>query len=45
MSRQKNAQPRREAMGGLGKGLAVIRAFTRDHAALSLSDIARSAGT
>lgn len=30
-------------MGGLGKGLAVIRAFTRDHAALSLSDIARSA--
>src|SRR6267378_4281753 len=44
MSRQKNAQPRREAMGGLGKGLAVIRAFTRDHAALSLSDIARSAG-
>src|SRR3982075_4026409 len=44
MSRQKNAQPRREAMGGLGKGLAVIRAFTRDHAGLSLSDIARSAG-
>src|SRR5260370_27946777 len=44
MTRQKNAQPRREAMGGLGKGLAVIRAFTRDHAALSLSDIARSAG-
>ena len=31
-------------MGGLAKGLAVIRAFTRDHAALSLSDIARSAG-
>ncbi len=30
-------------MGGLGKGLAVIRAFTRDHAALSLSDIARTA--
>src|SRR5256714_13318516 len=44
MSRQKNGQPRREAMGGLGKGLAVIRAFTRDHAALSLSDVARSAG-
>jgi len=34
---------RREAMGGLAKGLAVIRAFSRDHAALSLSDIARSA--
>lgn len=30
-------------MGGLAKGLAVIRAFTREHAALSLSDVARSA--
>jgi IclR family pca regulon transcriptional regulator len=30
-------------MGGLAKGLAVIRAFTRDHAAMTLSDIARSA--
>ena len=30
-------------MGGLAKGLAVIRAFGRDHAALSLSGIARSA--
>src|SRR5437764_5996947 len=30
-------------MGGLAKGLTVIRAFSRDHAALSLSDIARSA--
>jgi IclR family transcriptional regulator, pca regulon regulatory protein len=30
-------------MGGLAKGLAVIRAFGRDHAALALSDIARSA--
>ena len=30
-------------MGGLAKGLAVIRAFGRDHAALTLSDIARSA--
>ena len=30
-------------MGGLAKGLAVIRAFSRDHAALSLSEIARSA--
>jgi IclR family transcriptional regulator, pca regulon regulatory protein len=31
-------------MGGLAKGLAVVRAFGRDHAALTLSDIARSAG-
>ncbi len=30
-------------MGGLAKGLAVIRAFTRDHATLTLSEIARSA--
>jgi IclR family transcriptional regulator, pca regulon regulatory protein len=30
-------------MGGLAKGLSVIRAFARDHAALTLSDIARSA--
>lgn len=30
-------------MAGLAKGLAVIRAFGRDHAALRLSDIARSA--
>ena len=30
-------------MGGLAKGLAVIRAFGRDHAALTLSEIARSA--
>jgi IclR family pca regulon transcriptional regulator len=31
---------RREAMGGLAKGLAVIRAFTRERATLSLSDVA-----
>jgi IclR family transcriptional regulator, pca regulon regulatory protein len=36
--------PHREAMGGLAKGLSVIRAFSSDHAALTLSDIARSAG-
>ena len=30
-------------MGGLAKGLSVIRAFARDHAALSLSEVARSA--
>lgn len=32
---------RRESMEGLAKGLAVIRAFTRSQAALSLSEIAR----
>jgi IclR family pca regulon transcriptional regulator len=31
---------RRETMGGLAKGLAVIRAFTRERASLSLSDVA-----
>src|SRR6267143_1973043 len=41
MVRRKAAQPRREAMGGLSKGLAVIRAFTREHGALTLSEIAR----
>jgi IclR family pca regulon transcriptional regulator len=30
-------------MGGLAKGLAVVRAFTREHPALSLSEIARRA--
>jgi IclR-like helix-turn-helix domain-containing protein len=40
---RKTTPPRREAMGGLAKGLAVIRAFSRDHAALSLSEVARSA--
>src|SRR5207249_10711247 len=34
---------RREAMGGLAKGLAVIRAVSRDHAGLSHSHSARSA--
>jgi IclR family pca regulon transcriptional regulator len=34
---------RREVMGGLAKGLAVIRAFTREQPALTLSDIARAA--
>jgi len=41
--RRKSTTRRREAMGGLAKGLSVIRAFTREHAALSLSDVARSA--
>ena len=40
MAKGKTVERRREAMGGLAKGLSVIRAFSRDHAALSLSDIA-----
>jgi IclR family pca regulon transcriptional regulator len=40
MVKSKTAQRRRETMGGLAKGLGVIRAFTRDRAALTLSDIA-----
>ena len=43
MARRSSAAPRREAMGGLARGLAVIRAFTRERPAPSLSDIARSA--
>ncbi len=39
----KKHSARRESMGGLAKGLAVIRAFTRERASLSLSEIARSA--
>lgn len=35
---------RREAMGGLAKGLAVIRAFSREHSPLTLSEIAARAG-
>jgi IclR family pca regulon transcriptional regulator len=34
---------RREAMGGLAKGLSVLRAFTRDRATPTLSEIARIA--
>lgn len=44
MAQRKKTTPHREAMGGLAKGLAVIRAFTRDRAALNLSEVARSAG-
>jgi IclR family pca regulon transcriptional regulator len=40
MSPRQTAAPRREAMGGLAKGLQVIRAFTRDHSALTLSEVA-----
>jgi IclR family transcriptional regulator, pca regulon regulatory protein len=44
MTQRKSNGVHREAMGGLAKGLAVIRAFTREHAALNLSEVARSAG-
>jgi len=40
MNGTKSVQRRREAMGGLAKGLSVIRAFSRDRPTLSLSDIA-----
>jgi IclR family transcriptional regulator, pca regulon regulatory protein len=40
MARGKTVQRRREAMGGLAKGLSVIRAFARERPTLSLSDIA-----
>lgn len=43
MLRKKEPAPRREAMGGLAKGLAVIRAFSREHATLTLTEVARSA--
>jgi IclR family pca regulon transcriptional regulator len=40
MNRNKPVQRRREAMGGLAKGLSVIRAFSRERPTLSLSDVA-----
>ena len=40
MPTPKNNNARREAMGGLAKGLAVIKSFARDHSALTLSEIA-----
>jgi IclR family pca regulon transcriptional regulator len=40
MPTRRTAAPRREAMGGLAKGLQVIRAFTRDRPALTLSEVA-----
>ncbi|HEY7888599.1 MAG TPA: IclR family transcriptional regulator C-terminal domain-containing protein [Steroidobacteraceae bacterium] len=43
MVARKAPPSRREAMGGLAKGIAVIRAFSREHPAPTLSDIARSA--
>ena len=43
MLKRKEPAPRREAMGGLAKGLAVIRAFSSEHATLTLTEVARSA--
>src|SRR5271170_794705 len=43
MPPRKTTPARRETMGGLAKGLSVIRAFSRQHPALTLSDIARAA--
>ena len=42
-TRSSPTSARREAMGGLAKGLAVIRVFTREQPSLTLSDIARAA--
>ena len=44
MTARKPAAARREVMGGLAKGLDVIRAFTRDSATLTLSEVAEAAG-
>jgi IclR family pca regulon transcriptional regulator len=38
--REASESGRREAMGGLAKGLSVIRAFSRDSATLTLSEVA-----
>jgi IclR family transcriptional regulator, pca regulon regulatory protein len=43
MKHRNSTSQRREAMGGLAKGLAVIRVFTREQPSLTLSDIARAA--
>jgi IclR family pca regulon transcriptional regulator len=44
MSVGKPAALRREVMGGLAKGLEVIRAFTRERATLTLTEVADAAG-
>ena len=41
--KRNNSEPRREAMGGLAKGLDVIRAFTQDAPSLTLSEVASRA--
>ena len=40
MKRRSAPRPKREAMGGLAKGLDVIRAFTRESPSLTLSEVA-----
>ena len=40
MRRSRNSAARREAMGGLAKGLEVIRAFTRESPSLTLTEVA-----
>lgn len=40
MESRKSSSPRREVMGGLAKGLTVMRAFSRDSPALTLSEVA-----
>ena len=44
MPGKRKAPVRREAMGGLAKGLEVIRAFTRDQPTLMLSEVAAVTG-
>jgi len=43
-SRRRPRPERREVMGGLAKGLEVIRAFTRERPTLTLTQVAASAG-
>lgn len=43
MPSRRSPAPRREVMGGLAKGLDVIRAFTREQPALTLSEVAAAA--
>lgn len=44
MPRQRAGAQRREVMGGLAKGLEVIRAFTHEQPMLTLSEVATQAG-
>jgi IclR family transcriptional regulator, pca regulon regulatory protein len=44
MAARKRSGARREVMGGLAKGLEVLRAFARERPALTLSEIAGAAG-
>lgn len=44
MQRKRSTTARREVMGGLAKGLEVIRAFTRERPTLTLSEVAAMAG-